>query len=104
MRLLMGTLILISFLPLSVALAQTEAEPTEEQLRQQCERDLNCARKNSETDTEFVSNAADPELCKGACARHVHTAYPNDALTRPAAIRPVSEGSSSGSAPQDATQ
>jgi hypothetical protein len=69
-------------------------EPTAEELRQQCERDINCARRNGPNDTEFVPNATDPELCKdGTCARHVHAAYPNDALSRPDAIRPTGQSS-----------
>ena len=54
----------IALAPASLAWSQ-EKEPSEEELRQRCERDLNCARRNSTTDTEFVANATDPELCKG---------------------------------------
>ncbi len=94
---------LIALAPISLAWSQ-EAEPTEEELHQRCERDLNCARKNSVTDTEFVANAADPELCKEACARHINVSYPNDSLSGPALIRPTGTGSSSPSSDREATQ
>ena len=93
----------IALAPASLAWSQ-EKEPSEEELRQRCERDLNCARRNSTTDTEFVANATDPELCKGACARHVNVSYPNDSLSAPNLIRPTGSSSPQQSTEREATQ
>lgn len=85
-------LIVMGGLLVSMGMETRAQEPSAEELRQQCEQDLNCARRNGPNDTEFVANATDPELCKeGACARHVHVSYPNDALSRPDAIRPAGQ-------------